>query len=177
MTPVKAPRKEWPPAPNDGKFLPLAGVRVLENTRLIAGPVIGKLLAALGADVIHISCFDLSDTPQTLVEVNVGKREVEIDLKTEKGREQLRKLIVDADVFIDGYRPGALEKLGFSADQCRKQNPSLLYVRESCYGFNGLWAHRCGYQNVADAITGVSVAMGRWLGIGDQPVIPAGARK
>ncbi|KAJ9618376.1 hypothetical protein H2204_013050 [Knufia peltigerae] len=171
---LKAPRKSWPTPTKDGTFRPLEGIRVLDVSRAIAAPIISKILAALGADVIHVSCLQLPDVPICMCDAQNGKRDVHINLKTEDGKRQLRKLLKDADVFVDGFRPGALEKLGFDAASCRAENPSLIYVRECCYGYNGPWAHRSGWQNIADACSGVCMVMGRWLGIGDEPVQPTG---
>lgn len=173
---LKAPRKSWPTPTKDGTFRPLEGIRVLDVSRAIAAPIISKILAALGADVIHVSCLQLPDVPICMCDAQNGKRDVHINLKTEDGKRQLRKLLKDADVFVDGFRPGALEKLGFDAASCRAENPSLIYVRECCYGYNGPWAHRSGWQNIADACSGVCMVMGRWLGIGDEPVQPTGRK-
>ncbi|KAF5632070.1 caib baif family enzyme [Fusarium sp. NRRL 52700] len=174
VTKLEAPRKAWPTPAKDGTFRPLEGIRVLDASRAIAAPIISKMLAALGADVIHVSCLEIPDIPQCMVDAQNGKRDVAINLRTDEGKQQFKHLLKDADVFVDGFRPNALEKLGFSAAACREDNPSLIYVRENCYGYNGPWAYRAGWQTLADAVTGICMVMGRWLGLGDEPVQPIG---
>lgn len=140
-------------------------------SRAVAAPTISKVLAALGADVIKVSCPSLPDTGMTLVDVNAGKRDVSIDLKTEEGKALFRTIIKDADVLVDGYRPHAIEKLGFDSKSLRQLNPSLICVREDCYGYNGPWAHRSGWQQIADCTVGIAIMMGKFLGL-DEPVQP-----
>jgi len=77
----------------------------------------------------------------------------------------------DADVLVDGYRPKALEKLGFSSASLREINPSLIYVRECCYGFKGPWAHRSGWQQIADCLVGLSWLQGKFMGL-NEPIVP-----
>lgn len=153
-------------------FRPLEGIRVIDMSRAVAAPMVSKILAALGADVIKISSPTLPDVWLCLPEVNASKRDVSINLKTEDGKAALRKMLKDADVVIDGYRPNALAKLGFDVASVREINPSIIFVREACYGFNGPWAHRSGWQQIADCVTGIAVLMGRWLGLGDEAVQP-----
>lgn len=107
----------------------------------------------------------------TLVDVNAGKRDVSIDLKTEEGKALFRTIIRDADVLVDGYRPHAIEKLGFASKSLRDLNPSLIYVREDCYGYNGPWAHRSGWQQIADCTVGLAMMTGEFLGL-NEPIQP-----
>lgn len=140
-------------------------------SRAVAAPTVSKVLAALGADVIKVSCPSLPDTGIALIDVNAGKRDVSIDLKTEEGKTLFRTIIKDADVVVDGYRPHAIQKLGFGPGTLRELNPSLIHVREDCYGYNGPWAHRSGWQQIADCTTGLAMMMGEFLGL-KEPVQP-----
>lgn len=81
------------------------------------------------------------------------------------------EIIRDADVFIDGYRPHTIAKLGFDADTLRKSNPSLIYVRENCYGWKGPLSYRSGWQQIADCFSGHSWMQGKFLGL-NEPVVP-----
>ncbi|KAM0226821.1 hypothetical protein ACHAP5_012306 [Fusarium lateritium] len=170
ITELEAPRKPWPSVSRGG-YRPLAGIQVIDFARAVAAPAVSKILAALGADVIKVSCSSLPDTGLTLVDINAGKRDVNIDLKTPEGKEAFSKLVRDADVLVDGFRPYALEKLGFHSKSLRDLRPSLIYIREDCYGWSGPWAHRSGWQQIADSLVGLAVQEGQWLGL-DEPVQP-----
>ncbi|CAK9780435.1 uncharacterized protein COLE_00110 [Cutaneotrichosporon oleaginosum] len=160
----------WPEATENK---PLSGIKVLELTRIIASPAIGKGLAEHGATVLRIVSSTLPDMHVLHPDLNQGKYVADLDLKSEAGKAKLRELIKDADVIIDGYRPGAVERLGFGRDAVRKINPSIIYVRESCYGFHGPWSHRSGWQQIADCLVGLSHAFGEKLGLPDgESVVP-----
>jgi crotonobetainyl-CoA:carnitine CoA-transferase CaiB-like acyl-CoA transferase len=134
----------------------LEGVKVLELCRIIAGPTITRILAEYGADVLKITAPNLSDVPFFQVDGNMGKRAAHLDLKTSDGRRQFEELLVDADVFVDGYRPGALEKLGYGperlAELAEKRGKGIVYVNENCFGYEGEWAGRPGWQQIADCV-------------------------
>ena len=168
---LPAPQMAWPSPAAGSEFRPLQGIRVVDLSRAVAAPTVSKILAALGADVIKISCPSLPDTGIAMVDVNAGKRDVNVDLKTEEGKALFRKIITGADVLVDGYRPHALEKLGFHSKSLRELNPSLIYVREDCYGYNGPWAHRSGWQQIADCTVGLAIMTGEFLGL-NEPVQP-----
>lgn len=176
----------WPEATENK---PLSGIKVLELTRIIAAPAIGKGLAEHGATVLRIVSPTLPDMHTLHPDLNQGKHVAELDLKSEAGKAKLRELIKDADVIIDGcvcappmapgqvsnprYRPGAVERLGFGRDAVRALNPSIVFVRESCYGFHGPWSHRSGWQQIADCLVGLSHAFGEKLGLPDgESVVP-----
>jgi crotonobetainyl-CoA:carnitine CoA-transferase CaiB-like acyl-CoA transferase len=170
ITPIKGLQKSWPIITNSD-YRPLAGIRVVDLSRVIAAPTVCKLLAILGADVIKISFHGLPDFAMGLVDLNTGKRDVDIDLKTEDGRRLFEKIIKDADVLVDGYRPKALEKLGFPSARLREINQSLIYLRENCYGWKGPWSHRSGWQQISDCVVGLSWVQGKFLGL-NEPVVP-----
>jgi crotonobetainyl-CoA:carnitine CoA-transferase CaiB-like acyl-CoA transferase len=134
----------------------LSGVKVLELCRIIAGPVIGRILAEYGADVLKITSPNLSDVPFFQVDGNMGKHAAELNLKTPEGRKIFEELLADADVILDGYRPGALEKLGYGpkaiAELAQRRGKGFVYVNENCFGYEGEWANRPGWQQIADCV-------------------------
>ncbi|KAJ6198165.1 caib baif family enzyme [Bipolaris maydis] len=115
------------------------------------------------------------DMRPVLVEGNLGKRDVSLDLKSEKGRQTLRQLILDADIVLDGYRPGALERLGFGESYiltlARRRGRGIIVVRENCYRWHGPMASRSCWQQISDCFTGVSWGMGEFLGL-KEPIVP-----
>ncbi|KAI0126980.1 CAIB/BAIF family enzyme [Xylariales sp. AK1849] len=168
-----------PPSPwtqaTSKSYRPLEGIKMLDISRVIAAPTIAKLAAVFGATVIRVSCDTQPDMGPLLVDGNLGKRDVTLNLKTDEGRRTLEDLLADADVVLDGYRPGSLERLGFGPAYAfgvaKRRGKGLVYIRENCYGWKGPMAHRSGWQQVSDCITGVSWLMGQFLGL-DEPVVP-----
>ncbi|RKK20227.1 hypothetical protein BFJ66_g8082 [Fusarium oxysporum f. sp. cepae] len=170
-TRVPAPKKPWPEARDSESYSPLAGIRVLDLSRVIAAPAVSKILSVLGADVIRVSCSRLPEYAATMPDLQTGKRDVDIDLKTIEGRQTLSELLKEADVLVDGYRPGALAKLGFDSKSLRELSPSLIYMRENCYGFKGPLSYRSGWQQISDCLVGLSYLQGKFLGL-DEAVVP-----
>ncbi|XHF97923.1 hypothetical protein AWENTII_001497 [Aspergillus wentii] len=144
------------PFPASGSKKILEGVKVLELCRIIAGPTITRILSEYGADVLKITSPHLSDVPFFQVDGNMGKHAADLDLKTDEGRRQFEELLTDADVLVDGYRPGALEKLGYGPDALaslgEKRGKGYVYVNENCFGYEGEWAGRPGWQQIADCV-------------------------
>jgi hypothetical protein len=171
ITPIAAPRKPWPKVTEDGSYKPLAGIRVIDWARAVAAPSISRILASLGADVVRVSYDGVTDLALSLVDLSAGKRDVCINLRTDEGKAQFRELVKDADVLVDGHRPNALAKHGFYSSSLREINPSLIYVRECCYGWSGEWSHRPGWQHIADAVSGLTWLEGKFFGL-DEPVMP-----
>ncbi|KAJ5813398.1 uncharacterized protein N7503_000148 [Penicillium pulvis] len=163
------------PAARPGSKRILEGVKVLEMCRIIAGPTVARILAEYGADVLKITSPNLSDVPFFQVDGNMGKRAADLDLKTEAGRAEFEKLLEDVDVIVDGYRPGALEKLGYGpkamAALAEKRGKGIVFVNENCFGYEGEWAGRAGWQQIADCVTGVAWAQGKFMGR-DTPAVP-----
>ncbi|KAM6534659.1 hypothetical protein FALCPG4_004285 [Fusarium falciforme] len=172
---IPAPKSQWPANESEGPeasgFKPLAGIRVIDFSRVIAAPVISKVLAVLGADVIKVTSKDLPDISPLWVDLSTGKRDTDINLKSEEGKRVFSELIKGADVLVDGYRPGALARLGFDSVSLRKVNDRLIYVRENCYGFKGPLSHRSGWQQISDCLVGISWLQGQFLGL-NEPVVP-----
>jgi len=128
--------------------------------RIIAGPTVTRILAEYGADVLKITSPSLSDVPFFQVDGNMGKHAADLDLKSEAGRKEFEKLLDDVDVIVDGYRPGALDKLGYGAEAmaalAKKRGKGIVYVNENCFGYEGEWAGRAGWQQIADCVSFLS---------------------
>lgn len=151
----------WPLPSGPGEKRPLAGIKVLELCRIIAGPIVGRILGEYGADVLKITGPHLSDVPFFQVDGNMGKHAANLDLKTPEGRKIFEELALEADVILDGYRPGALEKLGFGPTYmtalAQKRGYGVVYVNENCFGYEGEWASRPGWQQIADCVSSSSL--------------------
>ena len=163
-----APPKRWPQGDR-----PLAGVRVLDLSRVIAGPVAGRTLAVHGADVLLVSGPDLPAIPWLTIDTGRGKLTTFIELKSEAGRAQMRALLKDADIFSQGYRPSALSALGFSPEEAARINPGIVYVTLSAYGDAGPWAERRGFDSLVQTTTGFNHAEGRAAGVDGPKELPA----
>jgi len=154
---------------------PLAGIRVLDLTRVLAGPTAGRTLASYGADVLsirapHLPTFDVFD-----VDTGSGKRSAYLDLRDGKDLRRLRALLGDAHVFVDSYRPGALAGYGLSPDALAQIRPGIVHVAVSCYGHDGPWAARGGWEQLGQTATGLALAQGAFLRAGEPRLIPAAA--
>lgn len=137
---------------------PLAGLRVLDLTRVIAGPVCGRALAAHGADVLLISGPHLPAIAPLVVDTGPGKRAAFLDLRGEAGRARLAALLAEADVLVQGYRPGALAALGFGAAEAARLSPGIVTVSLSAYGEDGPWGGRRGFDSLVQTATGFNAA-------------------
>jgi crotonobetainyl-CoA:carnitine CoA-transferase CaiB-like acyl-CoA transferase len=135
---------------------PLAGVNVLDLTHVIAGPVCGRVLAAHGADVLHVGAAHLPTVRPLVIDTGLGKRSVHLDLRTEDGRSLLRELVRGADVFVQSYRPGALARLGFGVDELAALRPGIIGVDLSAYGQTGPWARRRGFDSLVQMSCGIA---------------------
>src|SRR6266576_1706788 len=155
--------KPWPAGDR-----PLAGLRVLDLSRVIAGPVAGRTLAVHGADVLLISGPDLPAVPWLTIDTGRGKLTSFVELKSEQGRGVLRDLLADADIFSQGYRPQALAALGFAPQDAARISPGIVYVSLSAYGHAGPWAERRGFDSLVQTATGFNHAEGQAAG-GDGP--------
>lgn len=151
------PVTSWDSIPSDpSDRRPLSGIKVLDLSRAIAAPTVGRVCAALGATTIRVSCSTNTELPITLMDGCLGKTSVDINLKTFEGRKKLLELIQEADVFVDGYRPAVLEHLGFGRDAVlglvANRKKGIVYCQENCYGWKGPWATRPGWAQIADAV-------------------------
>lgn len=151
---------------------PLAGVRVLDLTRVLAGPVATRFLAAFGADVLRIDPPDW-DEGGNIAEMTPGKRCAGLDLKSPYGRSRLIDLARDADVLVHGYRADALPALGLGGEALRAHNPTLIDVALNAYGWTGPWANRRGFDSLVQMSSGIG-AHGMVASGADHPVpLPA----
>ncbi|MBD0270861.1 MAG: CoA transferase [Acetobacteraceae bacterium] len=137
---------------------PLDGVRVLDLTRVIAGPVCGRTLAAHGAEVLHISAAHLPSFDNLLTDTGRGKRTARLDLRTAEGREALRSLAAGADVFLQGYRPGAVAAHGFAPADLGALRPGIVCTSLSAYGEAGPWGGRRGFDSLVQTASGFNLA-------------------
>ncbi|KAJ0363044.1 hypothetical protein COL26b_013105 [Colletotrichum chrysophilum] len=155
---------------------PLAGLKVVDLSRIIAGPAVSRGLAELGASVMRVTSPYVTDMSVLHQDLNWGKWNCHLDLNNEADKEKLRALIRDADVVVDGYRPGVMQKHGFGRedifDMVKGRTRGIIHLRENCYGWHGPWKSRGGWQQVSDACCGVSSAYGRAMGH-DEAVVPA----
>ncbi len=135
---------------------PLERLRVLDFTHVIAGPTIGKLLAEHGADVIHCRYPYLDHILGFDIDTSFGKKNTYLDLRDERDRRRALELVRDCDVFVQGFRWGSLAKRGFGPEDLRRVNPRLIYVEVNAYGFQGPWAERRGWEQLAQATTGLA---------------------
>jgi crotonobetainyl-CoA:carnitine CoA-transferase CaiB-like acyl-CoA transferase len=146
---------------------------VLDLSRVIAGPVAGRTLAAHGADVMLISGPDLPTIPWLVIDTGRGKISTSVELKSEAGRETLRRLLKDADIFAQGYRPRAIASLGFAPEEAARLSPGIVYVTLSAYGHDGPWADRRGFDSLVQTSTGFNHAEGVAAGIDGPKELPA----
>jgi hypothetical protein len=136
---------------------PLDGVRVLDLTRVLAGPVATRFLALFGANVLRIDPPGW-DEPGVVPEVTLGKRCAALDLRNADDRSRFADLLGTADILVHGYRPGALENLGFGADERLRLNPALIDIRLDAYGWTGPWAGRRGFDSLVQMSAGIAEA-------------------
>ena len=143
------------PLPDDVSA-PLSAVRVLDMTRVIAGPVGTRYLAAFGADVLRIDPPKFEEVAALLPETTRGKRCAALDLREPGDRSIWERLITQAHVLVHGYRPGAMEALGFPAARLCELNPALVIVRYDAYGWSGPWSDRRGFDSLVQMSTGIA---------------------
>lgn len=159
-----------PPDPRDRRASgPLAGVRVVELGGLGPGPFCGMLLADLGAEVIRVDRPADAGAPSRFPVLHRGRRSVTVDLKHPDGVALLRRLIGDADAVIEGFRPGAVERMGLGPDVCLAANPRLVYGRMTGWGQDGPLAQEPGHDINYIALAGALHAIGP---AGGDPVVP-----
>jgi len=139
---------------------PLSGVRVLDLTRVIAGPTCARTLAEHGADVLKISAAHLPSLGRQEYDTGHGKLSAYLDLREEKNKEILRGLVREADVFSQGYRPGTLADRGFSPEALAQMRPGIVAVSLSAFGHAGPWAARRGFDTVIQTVSGITSRQG-----------------
>jgi crotonobetainyl-CoA:carnitine CoA-transferase CaiB-like acyl-CoA transferase len=146
-------------APLDASpLLPAAGLRVLDLTRVLAGPVATRTLALLGADVLRLDAPGLPELPDQHADTGLGKRSATLDLATD--RQTFEELLAAADVVVTGYRPGALDRFGLSAEALAERRPGVVVAQLSAWGAYGPWRERRGFDSLVQAATGIAVLEG-----------------
>ena len=166
-----------PPVPFPPRAIaPLSGVRVLDLTRVLAGPTCGRTLAQYGADVLYVASPNLPSTPGFVADTNHGKLSAFLDLTQPSDLEQLRRLAATADVFSQGYRTGGLERLGLGLADLAQINPGLIYISINAYGHEGPWRTRPGWEQLAQTVTGLAHLHGEHMAGGAKgPILQPGA--
>jgi len=155
------PAAWWPENPSNPSSAkrPLAGLKIVDLTRVIAGPSVTRGLAEMGASVMRVTSPQLTDLSPVHHDLNWGKWNCSLHLKDKDDAEKLRALIKEADIVVDGYRPGVMERLGFGRqavfDLVKDRPRGIIHVRENCYGWKGPWSHRSGWQQISDAVSSV----------------------
>jgi crotonobetainyl-CoA:carnitine CoA-transferase CaiB-like acyl-CoA transferase len=152
---------------------PASGVRVLDLTRVLAGPTCAKTIAEHGADVLHITAPHLGGDGGFETETGIGKRQAKVDLNVPEEAGVMRDLIAGADVFSQGYRLGTVARRGFAPEQVAALRPGIVYVSENCYGHTGPWAERPGWEQLGQAATGMSFREGQASSAGVPRLAPA----
>ncbi|MHC6227142.1 CoA transferase [Pseudomonas sp. X10] len=140
---------------------PLAGVKVLDLTRILAGPTASRLLAGFGAEVLRIDPPGWEE-PAVVAEVTLGKRCARLDLRATDDRQVFERLLANTDILLHGYRADALERLGYGPEQRRLLNPGLIDVSLNAYGWSGPWRDRRGFDSLVQMSTGIAHEGMRW---------------
>ncbi|MDI2591580.1 CoA transferase [Pseudomonas sp. 681] len=140
---------------------PLAGIKVLDLTRVLAGPIASRFLAGLGADVLRIDPPTWNE-PGVVPEITLGKRCARLDLHDAADRAVFESLLKDADILLHGYRADALERLGYGAEQRQRLAPGLIDVCLNAYGWSGPWQHRRGFDSLVQMSSGIAEAGMQW---------------
>ncbi|MDO0915971.1 CoA transferase [Streptomyces sp. DT2A-34] len=146
------------PPLDDSPLLPATGVRVLDLTRVIAGPVATRTLALLGADVLRVDAPHLPELADQHTDTGFGKRSATLDLMAD--RRAFEELLAAADVVVTGYRPGALHRFGLSARELAERRPGLIVAQLSAWGSYGPWSGRRGFDSLVQAATGIAAVEG-----------------
>lgn len=150
---------------------PLEGIKVLDLTRILAGPVGGRALAAYGADVMLANSPHLPNI-EAIADTSRGKRSVHVDLRAREGRVAMDSLVAQAHVFIQGYRPGGLQALGFGPRDVAAKRAGVVYVSLTAYGTQGPWAPRRGFDSLVQTAMGFNHAEGAAFGDGKPRPLP-----
>lgn len=134
---------------------PLSGIRALDLTRILAGPIAARTLAEHGAEVLMVTHKDLPQVPEHVRDTSHGKRSCYLDLKSTEGRDTLKRLIAEADIFSQGYRPGVMARFGLSPEELAEIRPGVISVNISCYGADGPFSDRAGWEQISQTVTGI----------------------
>ncbi|MCG8491319.1 MAG: CoA transferase, partial [Sneathiellales bacterium] len=142
------------PFPEGGE--PLSGIRVLDLTRILAGPVAARTLGEYGADVLMVAAKHVPQIKKFVIDLSHGKRSCFLNIDESEEAAALKELVKKADVFSQGYRPDALAKKGFGPNELAALRPGLIYTSINCYGEGGPFSDRGGWEQIAQTVTGIS---------------------
>ena len=166
-TSPRAPTRGRNPVAGQGdgsSNLPLSGVRIMEMTNVIAGPVAGRLLADLGAEMVKFESLDGDISRPAggagFISYNTNKISVSVNTRTDEGKEVARRLAATSDAILANMRPGATDRMGLDSDTLNELNPGLVQSHVTAYGWDGPYSHRPGVDPIAQAITGLQHAQG-----------------
>jgi len=143
-----------------GKDRALRSVRVLDQTRVIAGPVCGRFLASHGATVMRVGAEHLPVIESIIADTGMGKLALDLDLRITDNKRRFLDLVTEADVVVQGYRPGGLKSLGLGPDQLAERRPGIVYASLSAYGHVGPWRDRRGFDSLVQTASGIC-----WVGM------------
>jgi len=163
-----APAPPWPAGER-----PLTGIKVLDLTRVIAGPICGLTFAAHGADVMLVTSPNLPAIPRLVIDTGRGKLSTHIDLRESAGRKAFEALVAEADVLVQGYRPGALAGLGYGPQEVARLRPGIVYVSLCAYGHEGPWSGRRGFDSLVQTASGFNAAEAEAAGLDRPRELPA----
>jgi crotonobetainyl-CoA:carnitine CoA-transferase CaiB-like acyl-CoA transferase len=149
---------ESPPEPLAPGGRPLSGLRVLDITQALCGPSLARAMAEQGADVLRVASPHCADPEAIVIDTGWGKRSTYLDFDDREDLARLEAIAADADMVIQSFRPGALDRRGLSAEELAIRRPGLIYVSVSGYGNGGPWATRGAYEALGQAVTGISDA-------------------
>lgn len=139
---------------------PLAGLKIVDMGHVLAGPIVSRCLAEQGAEVLHVSPPHIPDPTHIMIDTGFGKRTAYADLRDAEDRKRLKQVISEADIFVHSWRSGSLDQYGFSAQDLASIRPGLIHVALSCYGSDGPWATRAGYDPFGQVVSGLAVGEG-----------------
>jgi crotonobetainyl-CoA:carnitine CoA-transferase CaiB-like acyl-CoA transferase len=154
---------------------PLDNVHVLEMTRVLAGPICGRTLAAHGADVLRVISPNLPTIEEADIDTGRGKRSAHVDLATNHGMSDFQALLAGADIFLQSYRPGAVAGRGFGPSDAAAIRPGIVCISLSAYGQAGPWAQRRGFDSLVQTATGLNYAEAEAKGIAGLQALPCQA--
>lgn len=163
---------EAEPGPLGDGSRPLSDVRVLEFARILAGPMTGRTLAEHGAEVLNVANEAQVDLFMTCLVTGRGKRSTFLNLNVPGEADRLRRLADDCRVFVNGFRSGALEAHGLGPDDLAERHPGIVYVSVNCYGNDGPWRERRGWEQLAQMVSGLALGQGE---AGKPEIVPPGA--
>jgi crotonobetainyl-CoA:carnitine CoA-transferase CaiB-like acyl-CoA transferase len=160
---------QTPPQPAGAGPRALSGIRVLDLTRVIAGPICGRTLAGYGADVLNVSSKHLPNLLGLVIDTGLGKLSASLDLRQADDADRLRALVRDCDVFCQSYRPGALARLGLGPEELARLRPGIVYVTLSAFSHAGPWHERRGFETIIQSVTGMAHEQGLGGAGGEKP--------